>query len=196
MQPSRTIHPTLLVVLTHAVGLGVIALVLLAFWLLAHQPLRTQQEKGAQRVEQLSQRLTGSLEVRREHVELTKKLANLAARVERSRELTPEGAGESEFLAVASNIAKEVGLEIIDYQRGKVRRLEAHSELDLTLTATGSHDSICRFLSKMEAIPRAKQIKKLQIESKDNPESYPLEVAFTLYFGLNRQAQHHAARAL
>ncbi|MEM6799464.1 MAG: type 4a pilus biogenesis protein PilO [Planctomycetota bacterium] len=184
MQPPQSIHPKLFVVLTHVVGALLVALLICGFMLLAFQPMKAKQVADDERAGVLRGLLENSIEVRRQHVQLKTQLEELSARIERSRELTPVQSKESEFLATASRIAEAQGLEIEDYRRGKVRRLLAHSELDITLNAIGGHQSICGFLSEMEADPRAKRVHRLAIESADSPRDYPMEVSYTLYFGL------------
>ncbi len=184
MQTAQSLHPRLFVALTHMVGALVIALLAGVFYFAAHQPLRDQQLADELRSHHLRKILANSIEVRRQHVQLQKEIDVLMSRIGRSRDLTPDQSKESEFLAAASSIAAEQGLEIVDYRRGKVRRLLKHAELDITLNTEGSHRSICAFLAAMEATPRAKQIKQLEIESSDAADRYPMEVSYTIYFGL------------
>ncbi|MEM6331290.1 MAG: hypothetical protein AAF790_13725 [Planctomycetota bacterium] len=182
-------HPKLFVGLTHGVGMVVIALIVVAFQGLVHGPMQARQVEADKRVAQLRELLKNSIEVRRRHVELKGDLDRLAERIEGSRELTPATSKESEFLSVASQVAQRHGLEIVDYRRGKVRRLPAHSEIDITLSGVGGHRSICGFLAEMEQTPRAKKVRRLQIDSSGSPDAYPVEVAYTLYFGLGSPAQ-------
>lgn len=195
MQPTQPLHPKLFLVLAHSLGLLATALVLAAAYAFGYRPLLTQQEVCEHRTEQLRGLLNNAIQVRRAHVQLTKEFEDLNARVARSAALTPTDAEESQFLADATRIAGESGLVIEDYRRGQTRHLATHSELNLTLSARGGHDGICRFLASMERLPRAKQITELSVSSSDRTTDYPFEVAYTLYFGLKAGATRPAADA-
>lgn len=184
MRPAQAINPKLFVVLLHLGGVAVVALLLALVYLLAFRPMVLSQEADAQRADQVEQLLTGSLQVRREHMQLTQDLEELTKRVRGSRELTPDTAMEAVFLSQATQIARDEGVEIEDFRRGKVRYLNSHSELEITLTGAGPHAGICKFLDRMQTLPRATQVRKLSINTSDDPLVYPLEVAFTLYFDL------------
>jgi len=184
MQSTQAIHPKLFVALAHFGGAAIVALALAAFYTLGYAPLLARQQSDELRVIQLTGLLDNSIEIRREHLQLTRKLDDLTQRVERARRSAPASSGEAEFLGELSQIASSEGLVVEDYRRGKVRHLLSHSELEITFKGRGSHSDICRFLRRMEATPRAKQIRRIEIKTSDDAHSYPVEVAFTLFFGM------------
>lgn len=184
MQPLQAIHPKLFIAITHLVGAGAVALVLGAGYALAYRPITDQHGAYEFRSEQLRGLLANSIDARREHVQLKKEYKELLQRIAQTQRQAPIASGESQFLADATRIAAESGLEIDDYRRGRTRHLPNHSELEITLSTTGGHPAICRFLAEMDQLPRAKRAARLTIESSDTPTTYPMEVAYTLFFGL------------
>lgn len=187
MRTSQAINPKLFVTLLHLGGVATVALLLGLVYLLAFRPMVQAQQADALRSDQVEKLLSGSLQVRREHMRLTNELEELTKRIHGSRELTPDTAMEAVFLSQATQIARDEGVEIEDFRRGKVRYLSSHSELEITLTGSGPHAGICKFLDRMQSLPRATQVRKMRIESSDDNQSYPLEVAFTLYFDLKEE---------
>ena len=189
MQSTQAIHPKLFVALAHLGGAATVALAFGAFYMLGFRPLQVRQEADELRSIQLMGLLDNAIEIRREHVQLNRELAELTERVNRARSSAPATSGEGEFLSEVSQIATQEGLTIDDYRRGKVRHLLSHSELEITFKGHGSHADICRFLQRMEATPRAKQIRRIEVESADDSRDYPVEIAFTLFFGMKDQQE-------
>ncbi|MEN1682230.1 MAG: type 4a pilus biogenesis protein PilO [Planctomycetota bacterium] len=189
MQLLPTIHPKLLLFVSHAAGVAAVALSLLAYNQLVHQPLRGKQAGDEHRVTQLRGLMENAIETRRSHVELQKQFTELTNRVNETQELTPGASREAEFLRVVNTVAAENGVDIKDYRRGRARHLPTHSEVDITLSMEGQYAEICRLLAKVDALQRAKRITDLQIDATGARETYPMSISYTLYFGLRTPAE-------
>ena len=177
----QTLHPKLYVPAAHAVGASVVACALLAYYALVHLPLDRQQASDMAQGDLLQQGLHGSLEVRRDHLQLTRHLEKLNQLIEQARQTLPESSAESLFLAKVTQVADAEVLKLDDFRRAGQQTIDRHTEVWVVIHGSGSHAGISRFLDKMGEFPHAAILTELEINSTDDPIQYSFQATYTLY---------------
>jgi len=156
----------------------------LTYYFQIHTPLEEQAEADHQRVEQVRDLLGEAVELRKQRATLLEEQQALEKLVEGVHERLPATADDGEFLAVAAQVAKEEGLQIIDYQRGQAALKEGHSQIDLGLKCIGDYAGLCRFLTRLEEMPRVSNVTQLRLQTLPGKSVYPVEIRLVLYYGL------------
>jgi Tfp pilus assembly protein PilO len=167
----------------HGMGVVAAALLLGGFVQFVLFPLRDNSAACEQRISQLDAMLAQSTKVQADHRNLNAELASLKESVAETQRRLPKELHEHEFLDQVREIASSTGIELGEYQLGIVQELASYSKAELSFQCFGSFASICRFLDKIDHLTRITEISRLQIESTDNFNRYPVEVTFVLYFG-------------
>ena len=59
-----------------------------------------------------------------------------------------------------------------------------HSQVDLSLRCVGEYPNMCRFIERLEKIPRKSTVTQLIVQHVEGHIDYPFEIRIILYFGL------------
>ncbi len=168
----------------HMVGVLAIALGIGLYYSLVYKPLVQKRENQTFRIEQVSTLLDDAGRVQTEHRRLREQLKSLEDSIAATRSKLPDELNATKFVSQVSNIAKSVGLQVVDYQQDRAQVVPTHSKTEIRFNCTGSYASICQFLDKVDHLARVVKVSKLDIESDPNLESYPFHVTFYLYYGI------------
>lgn len=180
----QSIHPKLFKVLAHVGGCCAILLAVAIYYGLVSRPLLMQQEATLATNARLERGLTGSLDVRRDHLRMRRRLDDLNNLVQQSRQRAPERSPESTFLREVTQIARAEGLEIVDFRRSGLRQSAAHSEVTMTLNGSGSYAAVCRLVDQINSFSYAAVVKRMDFSSSHDSGRHPFEIAYTLYHNL------------
>ena len=169
-------------VMLHVSGAsGLVALLVFAWWFLIW-PIDAQRRVSAQRMSRLETTLDAADEIRDEHASLSQRLsadqdqeAALQARI-------PDDPAETEFLALAAELAAETGLKIQDYRPGKPVEEPSCSSLEVELICEGDYASVCGFLDGISKLPRLSRIESLHIDATKGKPEYLIKISVLLYF--------------
>ncbi|QEG34199.1 Pilus assembly protein, PilO [Bythopirellula goksoeyrii] len=167
----------------HGAGCLLVVASVGAYIALVTRPLNAQMDQGTFRVEQLKELLDRSPQVRLAYSKNKEEFRSLKESVEETLLRLPKELEEMEFIGQINSVAQTSGIEIVGYQMGPVEQLESYSRAEITFQCSGSFASICMFLDKVDHLPRLTEVSRLEIESEQNLERYPVQVNFVLYFG-------------
>lgn len=156
----------------------------LSYYSLIHKPLQEKAEADHQRVNQVRGLLGEAMKLRKQRAALSTEQRALEKLVAGVHERLPATAEDGEFLAVAAQVAEDEGLQIIDYQRGQATTKDGHSQIDLGLKCIGDYAGLCRFLTRLEEMPRVSNVTQLRLQTLPGKKLYPVEIRLVLYYGL------------
>jgi len=122
-------------------------------------------------------------EVDGRNAELNSHLASLESHLTELEARIPETAGESDFLAQLARLASRTEVQIRDYRPGAVVDRGSYNDIEISFSANGRYESICRFLAGLESLERLCKVTGLDVAALDDPnQSYPFEVTLSIYF--------------
>ena len=177
-----------LTVMLHLTGaLGFLTLLIVAWWFLI-RPIETQRRIASQRMAEMDTTLVAADEIRTEHSLLSRRLSADRDQVAALKARIPDDPSETEFLALASELAEETGLQIQDYRPDKTIEAPSFSSLEVELICEGDYASICRFLDGISKLPRLSRIKRLHIDASKPKADYLVEISVLLYFATSSDA--------
>ena len=170
--------------ITHVVVVVAIGGVLLLYYALFFRPLAIARETDSRRAAQLERLLRSANSVGRQHRELSNSLTDLQQGAQDVRDRIPDEPLEAVFLRDITEIAQEVGLNIVDYRRGTTSRTPTHSQVEIGLKCRGSYTSICGFLDRIAGLPRLSRVQKMTVHAKNGADLYPFDITLLLLYGL------------
>ncbi len=118
----------------------------------------------------------------RENQRLNKVLDEADQKIQSLLDRIPNVARESDFLGQITTLAKDVGVEIIDYHPGTISEKEEYHEMSLSMTSQGSYEGVCNFLNRLHSLPRLSRANKLSILPVADGLTYSLDMTLTIYF--------------
>lgn len=171
--------------LLHVAGVMPLLVGLLAYYLAFRAPLVVTERNLSDRMATVSELLSHTSEYRAELKLAEAALERQQQRAVEVRDRIPDQPNDAEFLRSASEAAADSGLSIKDYSRGAVTRGTTFSQIDIRLECEGKYEDICRFLDRMEHIPRVARVMSMEITAESSDELYPLVLMIRLYFGVH-----------
>lgn len=184
MQPRQPRLPNLSEAGLHAVALaGTLALCAMAY-AAVYRPLADWRGEVARRADLVKEKLAEGPAIRQRHAERTRELQELLASVEEVNRRVPDKPSEGEFLGDLSRLAREHGVEINDFRRGKVATAATHSVVSISITGEASHAGLCELVASVSQLPRLASLNEMRVRSEPGAERYPVELGYSLYYGL------------
>jgi Tfp pilus assembly protein PilO len=168
----------------HAGGAGLLLVVLLTYYYAVHRPLVTSADDDADRSRQLTKLLAASRSVFEENRAANNELSNLTTRINGIRGRIPATALESDYHAALALVAQQEGVQIIENKRGQATTHVDCSELSIQLKCIGDYASICRFVDRIQKLPRIATVSKFTLQTVEGHAQYPVEIGLALYYGL------------
>jgi len=165
----------------HLTGVAVVALALGGFYALVYQPLQHNREGHRSRSEQLDRLLIKTGTERTEYRRLRKQLRKTKASADRIHRQLAGRPSEATVIEDLSDIAADVGLEVLDYQIGLTEKQQAYSQTEVEFRCHGSYASICKFLEQAEQLTETTKLSKFELNSEKNSLGYPIQLTFVLY---------------
>ncbi len=169
-------------VMLHLTGTLGFAALLIAAWSFLIRPIEAQRRVTSQRMAELDTTLVAAEEIREENALLSQRLSADREQEAALKARIPDDPAEAEFLALASELAAETGLEIQDYRPNSAIEDPSCSSLEVELICEGDYASVCGFLDGMSRLPRLSRVKRLHIDSTKGKEDYSIEISVLLYF--------------
>lgn len=94
----------------------------------------------------------------------------------------PESAHDSQFLGQVATLARDSELLLEQFRPGKVEKVDEYQQLEIELSASGTHAAICRFLHGLEGLPRMCRVPELHIEANTEEEVFPITLKVLIFF--------------
>lgn len=168
--------------LLHLAGAAVIAVFLTASYFGLTTSFARKMSGQTERIAELEKYLNRAPSIRSKHATLQQALARIKQRVQEIDQRIPDDAREAEFLGQMSETARQTGLAIRDYRRGRNTKTTSHFQLEVRILGEGSYSSICRFLERIHELPRAVAIHKMRISTEKENNVYPVDMTFLLHY--------------
>lgn len=184
MQPRQPFLPNLPTGAAHALGLLCALVVIALSYGAVYRPLAEWRQSLAQQAALVKVKLTESKSIRQQHTESKQKLQELLASVKEVNRRAPDQPREGEFLGDISRLATDKGVEINDFRRGTVSEKETYSSVSILVTGEATHQGLCGLLEGISQLPRLASLTHLQIRSGTTPDNYPIELHYSLYYGM------------
>jgi len=166
--------------LLNAAGILAAAAIGLAVWYVALRPLDGQIDDCRENTTDLLAFLTQEDQLGRERDQLQRDLDDAKRQAAAVQERIPGEPLLAEFLAQVSSLAKQVGVQIPESQRGAIVRKPAYATLKVVLVCNGDYTGMCKFLEKLRRLPRHSSIERMQIDTAD--EGCSATISVILYF--------------
>ena len=173
--------------LLHLAGAVVIAVFLTASYFGLSTSFAWKMSGQTERIAELEKYLNRAPSIRSKHATLQQALARIKQRVQEIDQRIPDDAREAEFLGQMSEAARQTGLAIRDYRRGRNTETTSHFQLEVRILGEGSYSSICRFLERIHELPRAVAIDKMRISTEKENNVYPVDMTFLLHYHVGEQ---------
>ncbi len=167
----------------HGAGLAVTAAVVIALAVIVIRPLRAEATRVRAGILAASNYLQQEDQIESRHEQFQATLteqqrlqADLLAQV-------PERPRESEFLAQLTELSRSTGMSINGYTPGETTQHNSHASLAIRLKAHASHESLCRFLTGLETLPRLCHVTHLHVATPTLTDTvYPVEMTVRIFF--------------
>ena len=162
-----------------AVGALVLALM---FYQFLYAPWGRELDERRGRMEQLHHLVATADEVAQQHQSLQDRLSSLREAAKQIRRRMPPLTSGNDFAEAASELARSLGLEVVQFTPGVPQITPTHSTVDVACRLNGSFASVCQFLSAIYQLPQIAAVSKFDLETATNSEAYPLQLTFQLYY--------------
>lgn len=160
--------------LTLAVAGGVYSLLI--------RPLDGQVLNAQTEVYLLKELVQQSPTINQTNRQLKQKLADVIQQADEMDKRVPVAPRESDFLAEITHIAEDVKFEIVDYHSGTILNFDSHREMEIKVNAKASYESLCRFLERVDDIPRLSRLIDLEVSTDATQEKVTVILSFGIYF--------------
>lgn len=158
-------------------------------------PLSAKEGQLEERITTISTLLESVEDIQAKLDQATRNLDQQQQRTAQVRERIPDQPCEEEYLRSVSEAAMESGVVKLDFKLGGKTLGATFSQIDVSLECEGSYESICRFLDRLEQIPRVARVMSLELTSDSAKTLYPLTLDIRLYYGVHRPLEQNRATA-
>lgn len=169
-----------LVGLSVAVGICWLAVVFLL------RPIEVERKKSIAEAEGVEEILQDEQSVTLRNQSLKRSLQEVDTRITRLLERIPNVPKEADYLGQVTALAKDVGLEIVDYRPASIQEHDEYHEMTVSLLSEGSYTGLCHFLNQISALPRLSRINELIITPRGKG-TYSVETKLTIFFAPSTQ---------
>ena len=168
--------------LFHLGGLSIAGVACAAVLFLVIRPIDKRHAAVLRKQAQLKQVLDLEDHIRNENDRLVRTLSMADQKIERLLDRVPSVPREADFLGQITTLAREVGLQIVDYRPGGTLAKDEYQEMTVSLASEGSYPAICSFLKRIHDLPRLSRIRQLTISPRREGETYGMDMELTIYF--------------
>ncbi len=184
MQPRQPVLPNLPTGAVHALGLVCALIVMAVSYGAVYRPLADWHHGLATRAELVKAKLNESQTIRQQHGKTEKELRDLLASVKEVNRRAPDQPREGEFLGDISRLATNHGVQINDFRRGTVSEAQTYSSVSIHITGEATHHGLCELLEEVSQLPRLASLTRLRVSPGTSANSYPIELQYSLYYGM------------
>ena len=170
--------------LLHGAGVVLTVLCCVAGYAWLYVPTKGRIADVAARIEKLKESVQDAPTVRSDHEQLTQRLKDLRVRIAALQQRVPPDADAGKFLKHVSEIARDEHLAISNFRPEKAAEKQEFAEMEVTLTAEGSFESICTFFDRLDKLARLSKVKHLSVTTKEASDELPMTATLVIYYGL------------
>lgn len=168
--------------LFHCAGLSVAIAECAVILVLVIWPIDNRHAEVQRKTVDLRRILDRELDVRHEHQRLSQSLSAADEKIDGLLNRIPNLPREADFLGQITTLAREVGLEIVDYRPGGTTERGEYQEMIVTLSSEGSYSGLCSFLQRIHHLPRLSRVNELKISPRQDGQTYSLNMTLAIYF--------------
>ncbi len=88
--------------------------------------------------------------------------------------MVPERPSESEFLAQLSDLAKEAGVQLLQFEPQSSFERDSYREISIRCSAQAPYAALCQFLHELNSLPRLTDVTRLIIRQSQQSEDSTL----------------------
>jgi Tfp pilus assembly protein PilO len=169
----------------HAVSGSAALALAAAFYMGLYAPQRQEIADLTERAERVGALAARGEAVSSEHRRLVERLDQLTSVARRTRSRMPAEPSGGEFVEQATRLAVELGLTVEQFQTGPPQDHGDVATIDVSCRVAGSYASICRFLAAIDQLSQLSSVSRLELRRAPDPQAYPLQVTFQLYYQLD-----------
>lgn len=142
---------------------GVLALLGVAYYLIAHGSISSQLEASQQQKQQLQDQIRDAERREKQYLELTQELANREASDRQNRRILPENSEIAGFLQDLNRVAELSGLTIRLVEPRPEQRQELYSKIPVVLALTGRYHQLGKFFYNVSKLDRAISMENIRM---------------------------------
>jgi hypothetical protein len=161
----------LLALACHAVGLAAALGSAAAGWVVLHRPLAAECAQLDTEADALERLWTRKRVLEAEHTRRHASLETEAKLLREVRDRLPASSSEAEFLALVGALARELNVELSDFRVGGVKAAGELSAVEVQASAEATYADLCRFLDRLDTLPRLCRVERLHVDAGTPPEA-------------------------
>lgn len=167
----------------HAAGFVLTILMLLGVHVYVFGSLRRESSRLDSQISTAADYYDQESMITARHTTLQSTLIDRQNRLEDLLTRIPESPRESEFLAQLTQLARSSGMTISRYTPGQSREETTHADLEVSLSARASYESICRFFDGLADLQRLCHVTRLKIVAPEPGQlTYPVDMTLRIFF--------------
>lgn len=167
----------------NGLGMATTLVVVALAYAFIFRPMDQESKQLRSAVRADSDFLAGADKIRARNRELKGSLAETEGLIAGIKRRIPESPQQADFLAQLAEAAEESEVEIVDFRPATAIEQDKHYELTIRVSAIGKYAAICRFLDRLETLPRLCVIMGMEIDAHDlAAEVYPLDLTLQVFY--------------
>lgn len=165
-------------------GLGIAVVILSAFlaWMLLIKPIDAAIDQNQSEQQKAEEDFARHDEIAEEAARLRIERTGFETRLKTLLDGIPESVQDSQFLGQVATLARESDLLLEQFRPGSIEKVGDYQQLEIELTASGTHTSICRFLDGLQRLPRMCRVPELHIDASRETEVFPVSLKVLIFF--------------
>jgi hypothetical protein len=169
----------------HVTGAAVACTAAGAFFFGLYAPWCSELADRRERIAKVTA-LTGRGELIAEtHRQMAQRLAELDEAAERTHRRMPRELSAGQFIELSTALAGELGVDVEQYQTETPQIHGDIATIDVSCRLVGSFASLCRYFAAIDQLPQVSRVGRLDLTRSPDPEAYPAQVTFQLYYQLD-----------
>jgi len=186
-------------VFNHCAGTaGVVVTSLIAFcaWLCVIKPIDAAIEWDRTRQMGAHKCLDNRDDIAGEAARLRIERSGFESRLKELLDGIPESVQDSQFLGQVATLARDSELLLEQFRPGTIEKSGDYQQLEIELTASGTHASICRFLDGLQNLPRLCRVPELDIEASGEEQVFPVRLKVLVFFAPDESESNEKQEAV
>ncbi len=167
----------------NALGVGVVALIFVAFYWGLYAQLEAREVAVYSKELSLTDFLSNHDSIVLTNHQTKKRLEEQKGRLAELVQRIPNTPHESNFLEQLASVAAAAKVDIRDFNPGNTIQQGKHSQLEIYIDGSASYEGICRFLDGLAKLPRLCQIASFEVTSPGKGATdYRIEAKLRIFF--------------
>ena len=144
--------------------------------------LRSAVQRGTEFLKRTNEIQSRNRELKGSLTETEELIAGIKRRI-------PDSPRQADFLAQLAGAAEASEIEIVDFRPDTAVETKDHFELTIRVSAAGKYEAICRFLNRLESLPRLCDVVGMEIDAQDLAgEIYPFNLTLQVFYSSTQRA--------